>query len=97
MPSFQKGHLSISKRGHFYFGQIGHYHVGGTQIEWLSIQHLCLIVVPEVLRPGAVMTRVNNSNPKYCSPAIKIHGSPYLQRNSVQIDWVEKRIQEVKS
>jgi hypothetical protein len=31
MPSFKKGHCSISQRGHFYFGQLGHYHFGITE------------------------------------------------------------------
>jgi hypothetical protein len=29
MPS-RHGHCSTLDRGHFYFGQLGHYHFGGT-------------------------------------------------------------------
>jgi hypothetical protein len=30
MPSSLKEHYGISKRGHFYRGQLGHYHIGMT-------------------------------------------------------------------
>jgi hypothetical protein len=32
MPSSVKEHYGTSKRGHFYCGQLGHYHIGMTRI-----------------------------------------------------------------
>jgi len=35
MPSSLKEHYGISKRGHFYCGQLGHYHIGMTAKKWI--------------------------------------------------------------
>jgi hypothetical protein len=45
MPPSVKRHLSTLKRGHFYFGQTGHYHFGITEKCFL----LKLFFVPKFL------------------------------------------------